>query len=516
MLLMARTTLGAALLCSILATAAALGTGRTIWTVVAVDPKGDGRDSSLADAAQLSWRYDESDDMLWFRVSLFGQLNADAFGVNIAVDTGATDTQKTTWWGGNKDFAFDLLITAWVTKSGNRYTGTIGISDAAGAAQRPLTNRGKNSVQLRVEGDTILIGVKRNELTDKTAMNVVASVGSNEALNDDIPNVRSAAIDLRAPRPTRGLREIDSSRNNLTFAHDQQLLPETAPPLVVTRGSGPTPMVLIPGVYSGQDVFDAFIARNSARYTFHIVTPPGLAGTRPRGMPPPRASYGALTWTRRLAQDVIDLIERQHLERPIIVTHGFPGSLAADELALSHPASIGGIIEVASMGVQPYFAMGTPNRELTPAERIAVVDDSWAQQWFKYVTPETWESNNYPAEMLTNDSARAERVRREIESVPLTIKIRYLVEFMATDPRPLFGELKVPVLVLQPGFNEQVLSTPTYGWFKASFLDNWTRYPRNSRVELVTIPDARALLLDDQPALADQAIERFARGRSIP
>jgi pimeloyl-ACP methyl ester carboxylesterase len=516
MLVMARMTLGAVLLCSILVTAAALGPGRTIWTVVAVDPKGDGRDASLADAAQLSWRYDEPDDMLWFRVSLFGRLNANAFGVNIAVDTGATERQKTTWWGGNKEFAFDLLITAWVTKSGSRYTGTIGISDAAGASQKQLTNRRKDTVQLHVDGDAILIGVKRKDLTDKTTMNVVASVGANEQWNDDIPNVRSAAIDLRAPRPTRGIREIDSSRNNLTLASDQTLLRDTEPPAISTRGRGPTAMILIPGVYSSGDVFDGFISRNSARYTFHIVTPPGLNGTPPRRMPPASTSYGALTWTRHLARDVIGFIERQHLEKPIIITHGFPGSLAADELALSHPSSIGGIIEVASMGVQPYFAMGNPSRELTPAERIAVVDDSWAQQWFKYVTPETWESNNYPAEMFANDGARAERVRKEIESVPLSIKIRYLIEFMAADPRPSFSELKVPVLVLKPGFNEPLLSNPMYGWFKGYFQDNWTRYPSNPRVELVTVPDARALLLDDQPALADEAIERFARGRSIP
>jgi pimeloyl-ACP methyl ester carboxylesterase len=513
---MVRITLGAALLCSILVTAAALGPGRTIWTVVAVDPKGDGRDPSLADAAQLSWRYDESDDMLWFRVSLFGQLNASAFGVNIAVDSGATETQKTHWWGGNKEFAFDLLITAWVTKSGDRYTGTIGISDAAGASQKQLTNRGKDSVQLRVDGDAILIGVKRTDLTANSAMNVIASVGSNAAWNDDIPNLRSAAIDLRASRPTRGLREIDSSRNNLTFASNQQLLRDDALPQIATRGQGPTAMILIPGVYSGRDVFDGFIARNSSRYTFHIVTPPGLGGTAPRGMPRPATSYGERTWTRQLTRDLMSLIERQHLEKPLIVTHGFPGSLAAEELALSHPSLIGGIIEVASMGVQPYFALGNPNHELTPAERIAVVDESWAQQWFKYVTPETWESNNYPAEMFTNDAARAERVRTEIESVPLTIKIRYLVEFMAADPRPSFAELQVPVLLLNPGFNEPLLSNPTYGWFKAYFKDNWTRYPGNPRVEVVTVPDARALLLDDQPALADQAIERFARGRSTP
>ncbi len=513
---MARMTLGAAILCSILVTAAALGTGRSVWTVVAVDPKGDGRDPSLADAAQLSWRYDDADDMLWFRVSLFGELNANAFGVNIAVDTGATDTKKTNWWGGNKEFAFDLLITAWVTKSGTRYTGTIGISDAAGASQKQLTNRAKDSVQLRVEGNAILIGVKRQDLTDKTAMNVIASVGAPDAWNDDLPNVRSAAIDLRTPRPARGLRELDSSRNNLILASDQPRLRDGARPQIATRGHGPAAMILIPGVYSGKDVFDGFIARHSSRYTFHILTPPGLGGTPPRAMPPPGTSYGALTWTRQLARDIIGLVERQHLDKPIIMTHGFPGALAAEELALSHPSSIGGIVEVASMGVQPYFAMGNPTRELTPDERIAVVDESWAQQWFKYVTPETWESNNYPAEMFANDPVRAERARKEIERVPLTIKIRYLIEFMAADPRPSFSNLKIPVLLLEPGFNEPLLSNPTYGWLKAYFQDNWHRYPSNARVELVTVPDARALLLDDQPAFADQAIERFARGRSIP
>jgi pimeloyl-ACP methyl ester carboxylesterase len=512
---MTRITVCAALLSWTLFTAAAPGPAATIWTVVGFDPPGDGRKPAMADAAQLSYRYDQSDGTMWFRLSLFGRFNVEAFGVNVAVDTGTPGRQKANWWGTNKTFTFDRLITAAVTRTGERYTGTIGISDAAGASRMELTSLGKDNVQIRVDGHAILIGVKRDELSDK--MNIVASVGSIDDWNDDLPNMGSAAIDLSAPRATRGLREIDVSRNNLTFARDQQVVREGARPRITRKGRGSTAMVLVPGVYSGRDVFDGFISRNSSQYTFYVITPPGLDGTLPRAMPPPGTSYGAFTWTRQLAADITSLIEREHLVRPIILAHGFPGSLAGEELAFAHSPRIGGVVEVASVAVTRYPSSRTPGSEAGPEERVAVMDASWAQQWFKYVTPETWESNNYPAEMFTNDAERAERVRKEIEAVALPVKIRYLVESMASDHRPSFSALQVPVLVLRPGFNSTILANPMFGWFRQSFQEGWNAYPANPRVEMKTIADARALMLDDQPALADEAIATFvAAARDAP
>jgi len=303
-------TFGVVLLSSaLLAAAPGPGPGSRVWTVVAVDPKGDARDSSLADAAQLSYRYDDPAGMLWFRVSMFGGLNADSFGVTIGVDTGAAQSEKANWWGANKEFAFDRLITVSVTRTGGRYAGTLGISDAAGAMRREFANLRRDNVEVRVEGDAILIGVRRDELTDRMAMKAFAAVGSNDAWNDDIPNARSAEIDLGAPRPARGLREIDVSRNNLTFPAGHRVLRETASARVARSGHGRTAMILIPGLYSSKDVFDRFVSRNGSRYTFHLITPPGLAGTQPREMPPATTSYGAFTWTRRLARDIRELIE---------------------------------------------------------------------------------------------------------------------------------------------------------------------------------------------------------------
>src|SRR5207253_8596340 len=111
---------------------APVGAIAQVWTVAGFDAKGDARDPSLADAAQLSYRYDKQQDLLWFRVSLYGKPNEQAFGVNIVVDTGADDAARMNWWGANKDFKFDKLITAWVTRVNGSYQGTIGVGDAAG------------------------------------------------------------------------------------------------------------------------------------------------------------------------------------------------------------------------------------------------------------------------------------------------------------------------------------------------------------------------------------------------
>ena len=90
------------------------------------------------------------------------------------------------------------------------------------------------------------------------------------------------------------------------------------------------------------------------------------------------------------------------------------------------------------------------------------------------------------------------------------MKIRYLVEYMASDHREMLATMTVPMLLLLPGFSEAVLADSAHGWFKARFEDGWTRLPGNPQRQVVTIGDARALLLDDQPEQADRAIVTFA------
>ena len=483
-----------------------------VYTVLTFDGKGDGRDPSLADAAQLAYRYDKQQDFLWFRIALYGQPNKDAFGVNLVIDTGGDDSTKVNWWGGNKTFRFDRLVTAWVTRGDKGFEGTIGVGDAAGVNGKQMNNVRQNNLQIRVEGDSIVIGVKRTDITDKLKMNLIAAVGSNEQWNDDIPNAGSATIDLSKPTP--GVREIDVSRNNLALPAGYKILPNNQRPAIVKKGEGKQTFILVPGMYSGNRSFDAFITRNQSEYKFFLVTPPGINGTPARAMPAAGTGFGDLTWTRRLERDILDLINREKLSKPVIVAERQPAAQAAIELASEHPAQIGGVVLVGTNLVQFFAAPKDPARK-TPiafSDRSAFVDESWAAKWFKYVTPETWKNGDLRPQLLSVDPARAQTAWDELEAAPLEIKIRYLCEFWASDVTRGFDKLQVPVLALVPGFDEKFLADPANGFAKPAFLDSWeTLVPKHPQLELVKIPNARMLVLDDQPKAADDAIAAFVR-----
>jgi predicted TIM-barrel fold metal-dependent hydrolase len=433
----------------------ALGPADDIWSVLMIDPKGDARGGP--DAAQLAFRYDRAADMLWFRIALFGRPDPDSFAVRLTFDA-------------------DRVVTPHATRAAD---------------------------------DAYIVGVKRADVTSGTKLAVVAAVGSNGDWTDEIAKV---TIDVAAPRPERGLREIDVTRNNLVLPAGDSPLGDGEPPSIVRRGqaSGRT-FILVPGVFSGAGAFDPFIERHASDARFYIVTPPGLNGTRPRPMPPAGTSYGERTWTRRLERDILDLIRRERLDRPVVVSHGFPGSLAVTSIAANHPDAIGGAIEIAAMPPQPLPSPRDPTGKtlITPEDRVRLQDEFWGPKWFKYVTPETWENNNYRAPMFQVDAARGEQVRRQIEQSSLPVKVRYLTESNGTDDGADIRRIAIPLLALRPGFNESILADSANRWFKTSFVDAWSAFSANPAIHLTTVADSGVLVFHDQLRAADEAIVAF-------
>ena len=480
-----------------------------VYTVISFDPKGDGRDASSVDAAQLAYRHDKEQDILWFRIAVYGKANEQTFGVNLVIDTGGDEASKLNWWGGNKNFKFDKLVTAAVTRGEKGYEGTIGVTDAAGISQQRMNNLRQNNLQIRVEGDSILIGIKRTDITDKSKMNLLVAVGSKEQWNDEMPNVGSAILDLATAKP--GVREIDVSRNNFRPV-EYETLARDSEPVIKKMGRGKQTLILVPGMYSGNKSFDGFIARNQSQYRMFLITPPGLNGTPTRITPSIGTSFSELTWTRRLEQDILDLIRREKLTKPVILAERQPAAQAAIELAIEHPEKIGGVVLVATNLVQFFPSPKDPTRKAPIAfeERGPFVDESWAGKWFKYVTPETWKNGDLAQQLLSSDPVRSQTAWNELEAAPVEIKIRYLLEFWSSDVTRGFDRLKVPVLGLVPGFDEKFLADPANAFAKPSFLDSWeTLVPKHPQLELVKIPNARMLVLDDQPQAADDAIARF-------
>jgi hypothetical protein len=111
--------------------------------------------------------------------------------------------------------------------------------------------------------------------------------------------------------------------------------------------------------------------------------------------------------------------------------------------------------------------------------------------------------------MFLNAPGRAEQARQQAEAAPLEVKIHYLAEFMAADHGTALASMSVPLLALRPGFTPEFLADPANSFYKLSFLDTWERFVGDPRIEVKTVPNARALILDDQPEAADAAIAAF-------
>ena len=85
---------------------------------------------------------------------------------------------------------------------------------------------------------------------------------------------------------------------------------------------------------------------------------------------------------------------------------------------------------------------------------------------------------------------------------------------MASDQSAELTNIKVALLALRPGFNSKLLDEPANSWFKVFFLDPWDVFTKAPRIKVVTIENVRALIFDDQPASADEAVTSFVRSIS--
>ena len=151
---------------------------------------------------------------------------------------------------------------------------------------------------------------------------------------------------------------------------------------------------------------------------------------------------------------------------------------------------------------------------MSHAERLAAIDGYTAPRWFKTVTKETFDANNYFAMQYSRDSARALRLWKESAAVPLPVMVRYLIEYMAMDLSEEFARVRVPTKVLVPSFDSTILADKRQAYVKTLFIDSWDSvHVRNPGIAIQHVPDSRIFITDDQPAFVQQAIDDVATNR---
>ncbi len=290
-------------------------------------------------------------------------------------------------------------------------------------------------------------------------------------------------------------------------------------------GIGKQSMILIPGWGFDASVFDGFMKANEKNYRMYAITPAGFGGTAAPPMPDTSLEYSEATWTNGIVTGILDLIEKEKLEKPVIVGHFNTGSTAALILALKHPDRISKAVVIS----------GAPYRYIRPR-----TDTAWGREaqvttdqrnkfiksasipWFKTVTRKTWDNGNYRPNEYSIDSARGKDFFERSAGVPLPVMIRYLLENNAYDASAGFTGLRVPLLVLIPSFSEEFFreqyvslnKRATHEWVKYLFQDVWNSSRGASPLlQFRTIPQTRYFMWYDNPDTVYSSIRTFVNGR---
>ena len=274
-------------------------------------------------------------------------------------------------------------------------------------------------------------------------------------------------------------------------------------------GEGRRVMLLIPGLGFGDGVWTEFMERHRTEYTMYAITLPGFGGTRPLPMPPVGSSYADTPWTRSAIQAIESLLVGERIERVTIVAHWALASQLALRLALDHPDRVEAVVLVG--GVLKSYYDGTPAMLTWTPEQRARYSDAMAQRWFRTVTRLTWDDNNYMAYDYAVNPRRGLFLWREAQAPTLPVWIRYLLEFYSLDPSPELSNLRVPTLVVQPGFDDAGFYVEDgRNYMRSLCIASWRGAAElSSRLEFVTIPGARLFIMHDQPEALDRVVARF-------
>ena len=154
------------------------------WRELARDPEGDGR-PGLPDARALFVAADPRRPITWVRIDLQGPVPDAWMGVNLVLDTDGDPADGTAWWGNDKTFRFDRLVTAWVFTVDRHFEGSVGIAADAQAVAGSVTNDEEVHLALDRPGRRVYLGVPAAALTAGTR--AVAAVGSSFVFSDDLP-----------------------------------------------------------------------------------------------------------------------------------------------------------------------------------------------------------------------------------------------------------------------------------------------------------------------------------------
>lgn len=306
---------------------------------------------------------------------------------------------------------------------------------------------------------------------------------------------------------------IDTTLNNLILSKGQKITEYGSVPQYTKAGNRKTTLILIPGWGFDGTVFQDFVKANRRKYRIYTVTIPGFGGTPCPPVPKEGSSFGNQDWNSSVIEGILKLIEQENLYRPILVGHFTQGTQLALRLAIEYPKKVGGVIILG--GVAKFItAQGGKIMDYPLKSMTNYVDKVSAPKFYKMVTKNYWDQNNYSRELYSMNSDLADKLWKQSASVPMQIMIRYLLEFYASDVTTDIDKIQCQVLILRPGFkpewlSEEALRNDSMSYFKIQFVDSWEPLRSNNHIEIVDIQKSSTFVWKDQPEKTYKRINEF-------
>lgn len=269
------------------------------------------------------------------------------------------------------------------------------------------------------------------------------------------------------------------------------LRPDTAAPrpfAVRVEGRG-RPMLLIPGLMSGGDVWDAFVAHFRDRYELHVLTLAGFAGV-------PAIDDDSLLARQRDA--ILAYVRDRGLARPVVVGHSLGGFLAFS-LASTAPDEIGPVVAVD--GVPYLMALGDTSVTVASVRDQAEV----VRTMYAALTPAQLALQARAAmRTMVRDSAQAARAEGWARgSDPRTVG-RVVAEMSTTDLREAVARIRTPVLLVAAG--AAAPDGAARARLHARYAAQVARVPEHT---VVVAPDARHFVMLDSPDFLHATVDDF-------
>jgi N-formylmaleamate deformylase len=252
---------------------------------------------------------------------------------------------------------------------------------------------------------------------------------------------------------------------------------------VKVTGTG-RPMILIPGLSCGGDVWDGTVEHFKDKYQCHVLTLAGFAGQP--AIPGPFLAH--------VITDLKKYINDQKLDRPIIIGHSL-GGLLAFTLASSAPQQVGPIVAVDGLPfISALFSPAATAETSRPfAEQYRAMYDSQTPEAFAIANRKALES------MITDpknvDAVEATSKNSDPKSVG-----EALYEDMITDLRPRVKLIQSPVLLIG--------STQASPAGEAVYRDEVATIPNH---QVVFAPNSKHFVQLDQPDFFYAQVESFLK-----